>query len=368
MEEQVSGTAATESSNTAATESQSSASGNVGETESMSRGQPVTQKGTLDRAREAISKGTPIQQPVTPAQHADPAAAAAAAQIEAWKPNYKYRFRDGETELKVEKEIDPLFHGIIKDAATEKLVKELHEKAYGLDFLKPRVQKYQERLKEVEGVNTNLMGGIKELRETYGRGDFEGFFNKLGIPEEKILQWVIDKAQYNQLPPEQKHVLDARKQADNRAFELEKQVQHYSTEAESHKLQAKQYLMDFELGKSEVQKFSEQFDQRAGKPGQFFEAVRNHGNMVFHNSGGQIDLTPEQAVKAIMEHYGAFLAAPQQTQAQMPANARVVQREATQSSEPKVIPNVASRSTQSPTKAKPRSIADLNKLLKGMQE
>lgn len=268
--------------------------------------------------------------------------------------------------LDKEHEIDPFLAGAIKDADSEKKIKELYEKAYGLDIVKPRLQQERQSHAEVRKQFEGLQGEINSLRTDYQRGDFDSFFAKLQIPEEKLLQWMYDKITYNQLPPEQRAPLDARKASDQRAWQAEQRAAQMETVASQHAVEAKRYALQVALEKPDVKSFVESFNSRAGKPDAFMEALYEMGESAWNRSGGQVDLTPEQAIQEVMKRYQAFLGdpAPQAQAPQNPSAAAAVSQ--AQGGQVPVIPNVGGRTT-SPTKAaRPKSIDDLKKLAAAM--
>jgi hypothetical protein len=267
-----------------------------------------------------------------------------------------------------EHEFDPALKDVIKDADTEKKFRELYEKAHGLEYVKPRFQALQQKYQEMDGAHKQLTQGIGELRELYGRGDFDNFFKKLQIPEQKILQWVLDKAQYSELPVEQRQMLDARKSAEQRAYELEKKHQEMESQFQEQVTTAKGALLQVALAKPDVQAFSESYDQRVGQPGAFRQQVAKHGEWAWFASNGQVDLTPEQAIAEVMKYAGGMPTSQPGAQAtpQVVPAAQVVAQKTQARGGPSVLPHVAGKTASPPAKSKPKSIEDLKALYKQM--
>jgi hypothetical protein len=313
------------------------------------------------------SESTPAAGDTTPSegadQSADPSAPAA------YTPNYKFRANDQE------QEIPAALRAAIKDADTEKQVREIMEKAMGLEPVKGRLQETRTKLQETESRVKAYESSVGELKELYKHGDFDTFFQRLNIPETKILQWLVDKINYQELPPEQRNVLDARKQAEQQARQLEKQNAQLQSQYSEQVASATGLQLQMILGKPEVKSFADSFDSRAGKPGAFYDKVCEIGETAYalrkDAQGRPVILTPDQAVKEAMDFYGKFLPTGQQAPAPTPgATAEQVpvsgQQAPHKSKEPPVIPNVSGKTT-SPTKNRPKSIADLEKLYKNMQ-
>lgn len=277
----------------------------------------------------------------------------------AFKPNFKFKVMDKEHE------IPELLRGVMKDAESEKLVRELHEKAYGLDIVKPRLLEERQKRQEAVAKNDQILGGIAQIKQLYQRGDMEGWFRSLGVPQEKVLQWVIDKLNYQELPPEQRQVLDQRKTAEERAWQAEQQASSLQQKYEQETLNARDIQLTSTLDRADIKAAMQAFDSRpGGKPGDFREAICERGETTWLRSQGKIDLTPEQAALEVIRLYGIqpLQAAPAATPAAPAAPAPAATQ--TPAAAPRtvpVIPNVAGTST-SPMKTKPRSLADLKKL------
>lgn len=277
----------------------------------------------------------------------------------AYTPNFKFKVMDKEME------IPEAFRGAIKDVETEKMAREIFEKAHGMDHIKARFHETREQFKSVKTENDSYKQGIQELREAFSKNDFDSFFKRLQIPEEKVLQWVIDKAQYNQLPPDQKRVLDEKRAAEQRAGLLEKQNTEYQQQYQEQAVQAKTFALQVALEKPDVQQVASQFDQRAGKSGAFKDAVIQAGEYAWLKSNGQVDLTPEQAIQQVLAYWGTQTPSNPAQPPIIPMQGMTQQQVAAPKPQAApTIPNVAGKQTASVSKPKPRSIDDLKQLAK----
>lgn len=306
--------------------------------------EPTVESNSDEEAKklvEAVDKN--IAKPSAPAQFAEPKPA--------YQPNYKLRV------MEQEKEIPERFRNLMKDAESEKEVRELFEKAYGLDFAKPKHEETRQNYVKLQSEHNFLTGSIQELRDTYSRGDMDTFFQKLSIPPEKVLQWAVGKVNYEQLPPEQKELIDARRNAELQNLELQKQNSLYQRQVQEQVVQARRMLLDSELARPEVKSMVDSFDQRFGKPGAFVQEVINRGQLAWIQSQGKVDLTPGQAVEQVLALYGLKNQAPASATPQTTAQVVQPSQQATTT-----IPNVGGGKSTSPVKMKPRSIDDLKKL------
>lgn len=271
----------------------------------------------------------------------------------AFVPNYKFKALDAEHE------IPEALRAAIKDADTEKQVRELMLKSIGMDHIKPKYQEVRQKYEEVNSAYSNINKEIQELRSFVQKDDFDSFFEKLNIPQDKILQYAVKKVQYGELPPEQQQAIEARRDAERRASMLEQQNQQLSEQAMSQAVEAKRWSLQMVMQRPDVSSFAEAYDKARGKPGSFQEVVIRTGEAAYYTR--QKDLSPDEAVKEAMELIGpmARAQAAQATPAQQQA-APAAQAPA----KPPVIPNVQGRSSVSPTKKAPTSVEDLKKLYK----
>lgn len=265
-------------------------------------------------------------------------------------PNYKVKVMDKEVE------IDEFIRDSIKDEKTQNRVKELYEKAHGLDSVKERFVQTRTENKELKTRVSMFEDGLKEIGMHYQRGDLGKVFSKLKIDEEKVLQWVLNKLEYQELPEDQRKIVDSQKEAEEKALAAEQEREFYRSEYEKQLQQARERDLMSELAKPDVKAAMEAFDGRRGQ-GAFMKRVAQHGKYVWDTEG--VDLTAEQAIQEVLDlmgHQGtataAQPAAPAQTQ---PASQPPIVP-------PKqTIPNVSGRPT-SPAHQPPQNLAELKKL------
>lgn len=291
----------------------------------------------------------PAAAPETPTGDApDPAAAPAAP---AFTPNFKFKV------MEKEHEIPEFIRGVVKDADTEKQVRELFERSYGLDIVKERHKTTREELQTTRQELQGLQAELSDLRDHYQAGDLDAVFAKLSIPTEKILQYVWEKLNYNQLPPEQRQVWDERQAARREAIAMKREKSSYEEQVFTQAAQARAQEFQSCLARPDVAAIMKAFDERVGKPGDFVARVMAHGENTFYRSNGKIDLSPEQAINDVIRAYG-LTAAPPQAAAPAPA---APAPQAAQTAKPKVIPNVSGSASSSPI-PKVSSLEDLKRI------
>lgn len=322
-------------------------------------------------AREAAAAANPGKPQVIPAE-ADPATPAAdgtppPGESGEYTPNYKFRVMDKEHE------IPEFMRAAITDAESERAVKELHEKAMGLDIVKPRFQAERQKTQQLGERLGVYSDKVDALRKHYGRKDFGAIFRDLSLPENEVLQYFVERAKYNELTPEERQVYDQRQQAMDQAYQAEDRVESLQSDLEQQAAQAKRAATQLLFARQDVQSFIQGFEGQTGrKSGDFWNAFCDEGEYAYLQSKGQRDLTPEEAFEAVKRRYGIPAAAqtvPANANPPAPATAPAAPAPAAPAPQahvakpkPQVIPNVAGRASASPTPPKVRSIADLKKL------
>lgn len=261
----------------------------------------------------------------------------------AYNPNYKYRVYDKELEF------DEVVKPVIKDPDTEKKIRELFEKAGGLDVVKPKYQKIKEEFGGIKDKYTKLEKTWDVATRLAHNDDLEEFFKVWQIPEEKLYKHVYNKLAYEQLPKEQQDVIARNKELAERANMLEMQNQELASKFNQKEQEEAKYNLMTALNNTEDKQIIEMIDSKLGQ-GTFAKEVIAYG--LLHENQG-ITLSAEDAVKAVAQRYKAFSQPVMQQQLPVQQQAPVVQKP--------TIPNIAG-DLSSPAKKIPRSIMDLQKL------
>lgn len=283
----------------------------------------------------------------------DPREKAAAPQAPAFSPNFKFKAAGKEHE------IPEFLRGVVKDEQSQKFVSELFEKAYGLPALKERFMETRQQMQELSQTHQYVMGNIQEAQAAYRKGDLDSVFDIFKIAPEKVLQWAVEKVQYSQLPPEQRQLMDARKEAEKRAMLLEKQQSSAMQEQYQSQTEYLSQMLELVLERPDYSSVAEAYDGRKGQPGAFRELVIRMGESEFALTGKSI--SPLEAAKRAVELLGEMQ--PGGTQA--PAMQAPAQAPATPAAKPKtVLPNLANAGAKpnaAPAKSKIRSLDDLKR-------
>lgn len=272
----------------------------------------------------------------------------------AYVPNYKY-VAAGE-----DFEVPAFLRSVMTSQESEDQIRELLTKSHGLDAVKVKHEETKTRLGNLQGRFGNVESKILEVQEHYNRGDFDTFFKQLGIPKEKVYQWVQDKVTYQELPQEQRHVIDAQKTADLTAYQAGRQMEQQTHDADAREVEALKREMEVVFEMNDVKAFRSAFDTRLGREGAFMEQVRNAGDLAWTQKGEKWSMLT--AVNTVMKNFGALVDGAPTVPPTTPPGAPTLPVVAPQKNTTPVIPNVKGGASTSPTgRPRVKSVADLHK-------
>jgi hypothetical protein len=284
----------------------------------------------------------------TPSTTTEQEIASTEAQIQAFQPDFKFKVMDEE------KEFDEFLRPVIKDADTQKKIKELYEKAYGLDYVKP---KYEGTKKELEAIKPQfqaISNDLKLVGQHLKNQDLGSFFKTFNLTDEQVLEYAVKRLEYLEAPPEKRQQIDK---------ELQFKGQHASISLENEQLKAYKeqqeatvFHNEFKtaLSTPEVQSIVQSFDTRAGKQGAFAQAIIQHG-MTQSRLAGQ-DLPVQAVVQSFIQTFGLT---PQPSQAASMSQVPTSSGEPAQRKE--TLPRVQGTGV-SPVAQKVKSLDDLKAL------
>lgn len=304
----------------------------------------------------AIAEATPsvTETPATPVatpEASAPASATPEAAAPAYSPNFKFKVADFEPgKSQKELEFDEFLRPAIKDAETEKKVRELYEKAHGIDAIKQDRGKIQDEYKQVKAQHAEMQNSMKEL-VALRDNDFDGFIAAAGIKPEKILEWVQKKLSYQNMTPEQRAEHDYQTQLRQKSFHQEKEFSQQQIQYQQQITQLWDMHVDNAISRQEVKSVADSYNEREGNPEAFKDLVYMIGQ---HGSANGKDMPVEQAIKRALSIVGTQgHAAPIQGQAGTPPAPK-----------PATIPNIGSGKGSSPVSKQIRSLEDLEQAAK----
>lgn len=183
----------------------------------------------------------------------------------AYTPNYKYRAFGKEGEF------DDFVRASIKDAETEKKIRDLYERAQGVELYKARhatlEQQVQEQFNPLVEAFTNIAGAYKAK-------DFDSIFSQLKIDEKDIYKWVAEKIRFSELPEEEKARYNEQRETKLRAASLERSNLDLMQRQAEYEAKAMSFELEQQLAKPEFRSAAEAFDAVYGQGAFKSEVVR----------------------------------------------------------------------------------------------
>lgn len=269
----------------------------------------------------------------------------AAGEPQGYQPTLKFKVMDEEHEF------HPSLAQVIKDQETEKYYRELYEKAYGLDHVKPKYEKVKSEYESYKQKWDPVAEDIERLKEYLGNQDYGSFFNTFGLTDEQIMEYAINKLQYYEMTPEQRKAHDIQQQRNQELANLRLENNKYKQRMEQETIHTAAQTLEQTIQSPEVSVVASEFDQRAGQPGSFRNAVITYAQGVFASTGR--DLSVPEAVQSFIKTFGLTAAANAAPQAQgQAASQQVPQARA------KTLPSINGNGV-APVKSKVTSIKDI---------
>lgn len=288
-----------------------------------------------EKSTEAASKDALPTVPVAPA----------------YAPNFKFKVNNKEKEFP--KEIQSL----IKDKETEEALRKVYEESEGFQHLNKKLSEAGTVVKRFHEQDKAL----RMLSHHVRNDDFTNFFKDLNIPEEKLFAWAEKRLKEMSLDPAQQAEIEQVRQNNRANFLLSEENQGYKQAYEQSLVQTRDFELNQEMSRPEVQSIAQAFDAKVGRVGAFRDECINRGALAWQF--GQRDIPASEAVGQVMSLIGRVMTPAQQQQAM--AVAPSPQNNVVAPTPPPIIPNVSGRST-SPVKQAVRSIDDLRSKYKQM--
>jgi hypothetical protein len=306
---------------------------------------------------------TPEPEKEAASESADEAVEAAVkeeVEAQAFKPNVK--FKANEKEMEIPKE----YHSLMKDAASEKAVKELFEKAYGLDSVKQKLvntrQEREQLLQETQGYKQAIGKARNIYQSAVQTGNWhkmDDFFKSLGVSPDHVMSYAIEKAKLHEMEPNQRKLIEAKLQAE-RDYESEQESRMgFQEQIQKQAQELKRVQFETFMSRQDVQSFEQKLDSAFSKPGLFRQEIIAAGEQAWFSEGR--DIPVDEAIKRVIGKYGLTAQMPsnatQVAPTQVPSGKKVIQKAAS------TIPNVSGSNGSSPLSSqKPKSLDDIKKL------
>lgn len=207
-----------------------------------------------------------------------------------------------------EVEIPEHLASAVKTEEQAKELKELFEKAHGLeplkqkrDYFKEQATNFEAKYRETTNELSTLEKNLDFLDGLIQNGDLQTFQQYAKIDDEQILKRAAEIIQYRELTPQQKAEYDRNVQSRQRLYQVEAEYQSLSQTQEQAAIQQSQAALDAVLNSDDYREVAASFDQRMGY-GAFQKEVIQRAAMKEKMSGQT--MTPEEAVKEVVNLLG----------------------------------------------------------------
>lgn len=317
---------------------------------------------TSEQTTEVESTGAEVSAPAVETKSSESsegvelksAEGAPAPEKPAYVPNYKLKVYDEEKELE-----DKFLKDLIKDADSEKKVKEIAQKYLGFDTVKSRHEKVKTEFTEYQKQAQPVVEYYNHAQNLLANKRYDDFFELIKVPENEVMAWAVKRVQELQAPPEERQRIQYQRQMEKEKQFYESQTMTLQQQQQSQMAQFRAQELSWVMQKPDVQAVASAYDAKHGA-NSFKMLVRDKGLAHHAATNGREDLTAEQAVGEVMKLLSPFVNQTNSSGATMPGAAPQQPALIPQNGAPPIIPNVAGKGT-SPVKKQVRSIADLKK-------
>lgn len=266
----------------------------------------------------------------------------------AFNPDFKFKVMDEE------KEIDEWIRPFITDQEKQQKIKELYEKAHGLDYAKPKHEALKQKYESMEPQYQALTGDLKLLGQHLKNQDLGSFFKSFKLTDEQILDYAVKRLEYMEAPPEVKKQMEAEEGRKSQLAQVSLDNEQLRSYKKDHESQVFQKSFQDTMSRPEIQAVAQSFDSRTGKSGSFTEAIIEYGKVKSIQAGRNLPI-PE-IVQGYIQTFGLT---PQPSQVASGAQVGTGSTETAQRKE--TLPKVQS-SGASPVAQKVKSLQDLKNL------
>lgn len=311
---------------------------------------------TIDNSSDQVDSGTSAGE-VSTGSSDNTSIEGKTAETPEWKPNYKIKAYDKEFE------IPETFRSFInKD--NEKDFRDAFEKAYALDVMKEKNVKIREMNEGYQArIEKELAPKLQRYEKIEGflkKNDLDSFFENVGMKDEILQKWMLQKLQLRDLPPEQQALYNDQRAAQLRAYQLEEENSAYKQQFAALNQAQQQAAVDNHLKELDgivsspaINDIAKNFDSRLGQDGSFKLEVLRRAAVISKQRGS--DMSVKEAVDDFLKVLGQSGQITSQDSTQTTPQA---------ASKP-TLPSLSGKAT-SPATQKIKSLDDLKKLSRQM--
>jgi hypothetical protein len=281
------------------------------------------------------------------------------AEVQEYVPNFKFSVQG------VEYEFDEPLRAIVTDPEKEKYVKDIMERAKGLDAVKEHrdrliteSKEYKTKLQEIQSKAERFENHLSRADTLYQKGDILAAMKHLGFNDQDILKAGYILADDD---PVKKQAYEAESRARITEIEKEHEVRNYQEQIRQANVALITQTAQSAVNMPGIKEVADIVDAKAGKQGSFLQELYDLGNT--YEKSGQVlnrDFTIPQLAEAIANKYRPFISvAPVTPSVLTPIETQDVTQKIVEPTKKQTIPSP--RSGGSPARKKPASMADLLK-------
>lgn len=280
-----------------------------------------------------------------------------------------------------EHDIPEMFHSLMTTPETERTVHDVFERAQAFDKTKERLAQVDQYFQQE--IAPELTGYRQTREELVGMAKERDLFalaSKFGFSENDILHLASERLSILESGPEEKRRHAELQRSRQEQRESARRIAELENKSMESAQLAKRTAFESVLARDDIQALAKEIDEKMGSQGYFARSIWQHGKQVYKDSaelarmgrGHIVDLAPEDAVKDFMRVNGlSFPEAPATTTsakgAAAPAKGKAAaQATATPAPKPKIIPNLGTKPSGTPSGARPvvNSIKDIERIRK----
>lgn len=269
---------------------------------------------------------------------------------QAYVPSFKFKVKDKELDF------DDFVKPVVKTKDVEQKIKDLYEKAHGLDEVKTSRDSFKAQADEWKGKYTTVETSLQTLGGYVKKDDFRSFFQALNIPKEKIIKYAIEELKYQEMPADQRAILDAQREKEQALEQTSFQNQTLQQQMAQMIQKQTEFELNQELTKSDVAQAISAYDTRLAKPGAFKAEVIRRGQ--YYEAVHKTSPPASQLVAEVLSLIGVQAQAQQGTE----AASQGTSSQTVQQSQKPVISSFQGSGAKSPARKVPQSIEDLRKM------
>jgi hypothetical protein len=270
------------------------------------------------------------------------------AQKTAFTPNYKF------TSLDKEFEFDEWAKPLVTSKEVEENLRKLYTERAGIDHIKQGRQEFATKAAEFEKKYTEQTEALRELGSFAQKGDYDSFFDALGINKDSVLKYAIELAK-RESNPQLKAEWQANREAEMKQIQESQTAQEFQARQQEFEVQKRTWELDQVLTAPQVTDAQTQYDTALGRQGAFRDFVIQIGQS--YAARGQ-DIPVQQAVGEALNHIKPFIGGVSASAQQVAPSQKV----ATPNTKP-TIPSVEGRGV-SPVKKSFGSFDEMKKYAK----